>query len=157
MKKVFRLELDRLLQSNVCEILFLRRRPERAPGRPFFRKMLCSNSMEILNSENGIRSLNFHLPGGPKKIDESRHNVVVVWDIFMQDYRNVSMDKCFLIQTLGPDDFWEYFNKHILSMTAGEKMQFMDTLDELPKHIKHGKNRQRIKEPNLQTRSIRGR
>jgi len=149
MRKIRRTELDRLLKNNVCEILFIRRRPERAPGRPFMRKMVCSNCTEILNSENGIRSLNFRLPKGPKQLNEAIHNIVVAWDLFMQDYRNISMDQCFLIQTIPPETFWEYFNKVIYPMSASEKMTYHDTLDELPKNTqtptkpkrKYGKNR----------------
>jgi hypothetical protein len=128
MRKVSRLELDNLLNHNACEIVFMRRRPERAPGRPPYRRMLCSNSMELLNSENGIRSLNFRLPG-PKQIDEAKHNVVVAWDIFMQDYRNISCDVVLLVQTI-PDDetFWKYYNEVLYPMSANEKMNFMDTV-----------------------------
>lgn len=127
MKKVSRAELDSLLNSNVCEIVFVRRRPERAPGRPLIRRMLCSNSLKLLTSENGKRSLNFRLPRGPKQIDEVLHNVVVVWDIFMQDYRNVSMEACYLVQSIPDDDrFWNYFNNVLYPMSAEQKMRFMD-------------------------------
>lgn len=129
MRKLSKGELDSLLLHNACEIVFLRRRPERAKGRPIFRRMLCSKSMELLNSENGIRSLNFRLPGGPPKIDELKHNVCVVWDIFMQDYRNVSMDKCWLVQQIpGDDRFWKYYNEVLYPMSQDQKMNFMDTV-----------------------------
>jgi len=122
-------ELSNLLLDNACEIIFVRRRPERAPGHPAIRRMLCSNSMNLLNSMNGIRSLNFHLPRGPKKIDEVKHNVVVVWDIIMQDYRNVSMDNCHLRQTVpGDDTFWKYYSDVLLPMTADQKMNFQDSI-----------------------------
>lgn len=122
-------ELANLLTSNACEIIFVRRRPERAPHRPEIRRMLCSNSMNLLNSINGIRSLNFRLPRGPKKIDEIKHNVVVVWDIMMQDYRNVSMDQCHLRQTVPDDDtFWKYYGDVLLPMSADKKMNFMDSI-----------------------------
>jgi hypothetical protein len=140
MRRVRRGELDRLVSQNVCEIFFLRRRPERSPGRPIFRKMLCSNSMEILRSENGIRSLNFRLPNGPKQINEVYHDIVVVWDIFMQDYRNVSMENCYLIQTIPPEGFWDYYNKVLYVMSANEKMQYMDNLEDLPVVGKQSKN-----------------
>lgn len=129
MRKISKGELDSLLLRNACEIVFLRRRPERAKERPIFRRMLCSKSMELLNSENGIRSLNFRLPAGPPKIDELKHNVCVVWDIFMQDYRNVSMDKCWLVQQIpGNEEFWNYYNQVLYPMSQDQKMQFMDTV-----------------------------
>ena len=128
MQKINRIRLQTLLTSNVCEIVFVRRRPERAPGRPLTRKMLCSNSMDLLNSTNGKLSLNFRLPNGPKQLDEAKHNIVVAWDIFMQDYRNISCDSVFLLKQLPADEsFWDYFNKHLYTMSADEKMQFMDS------------------------------
>ena len=122
-------ELKSLLISNICEVVFVRRRPERAPNRPEIRRMLCSNCMNVLNSQNGIRSLNFHFPRTGRRLDESKHNIVVVWDIFMQDYRNVSMDMCYLRQTIpGDDTFWKYYNNVLLKMSPAQKQQFMDSL-----------------------------
>lgn len=133
MKRLYRSELQSLLKNNICDIFFLRRRPERVPWRPEFRQMLCTNSSEILQSENGIRHLNYHPPGGPKKINESIHNVVVTWDIFMQDFRNVSMDYCYLVKSIPADDtFWQYYNNVLLPMSANEKMRYMDTANQLP-------------------------
>lgn len=137
MKKLNRIELQRLLQSNVCDLLIVRRRPERAPGRPVLRQMLCTNSMDILRSENGLRTLNYRGSFNPKKLDERFHDIVVTWDIFMQDYRNVSMDMCYLVQSIPADeDFWPFFNEKIFPMSANEKMRYMDldnSLDRFPK------------------------
>lgn len=127
LKRIKRTELQRLLKSNICDLLIVRRRPERAPGRPELRQMLCTNSMEILRSENGLRVLNYSGSFEPKKVDERKHNLVVTWDIFMQDYRNVSMDMCYLVQKIPADDnFWKFFNENIYPMSANEKMRYMD-------------------------------
>ena len=129
MRKIGKADLDGLLNRNVCEIMFIRRRPERAPGRPITRRMLCTNSSTLLNSENGKRSLNFRSPGGPKQISEMLHNVVVVWDIFMQDYRNVSMENCYLVKQFPADDtFWDYYNNVLYPMNKEQKLQFMDSV-----------------------------
>ena len=126
MRKVSRMDLDSLLKNNVCEIVFVRRRPERAPGRPIVRRMLCTNSQSLLNSKNGQISLNYR-KAGPKQINEALHDVVVVWDIFMQDYRNVSMEHCFLVKEIPADDtFWEYFKTNIFPMSYNQKLSFMD-------------------------------
>jgi hypothetical protein len=85
--------------------------------------------MALLDSLNGRTSLGYRPPKGPKKINEAKHNVVVVWDILMQDYRNVSMDKCFLVNQFPADDtFWKYFNDNIYIMSAGQKENFMETI-----------------------------
>lgn len=116
-----------MLNRHVCDILIVRRRPERAPGRPLLRQMLCTNSMDILRSENGLRVLNYRGSFIPKKVDERKHNLVVTWDIMMQDYRNVNMDECYLMQKIPADDtFWEYFNESILPLSPSEKMRYMD-------------------------------
>lgn len=131
-KKLLRTELQGLLKNNICDIFFLRRRPERAPGRPEFRQMLCTNSAEILRSENGFRHLNFR-QAGPKQINEAIHNIVVTWDIFMQDYRNVSMEYCYLIKSIPADDnFWEFYNKVLYPMSPNEKLRYMDLENPLP-------------------------
>jgi len=122
-------ELKNLLAGNVCEIVFVRRRPERAPNRPEIRRMLCTMDYDLLTSFNGKISLNFRMPKTGRRIDEVKHNIVVVWDIFMQDYRNVSMEQCHLRQTVpGDDTFWKYFNDVLLKMTPAQKQQFMDSM-----------------------------
>jgi hypothetical protein len=127
LKKLRRNELQSLLNNNVCDLLIARRRPERALGRPIMRQMLCTNSMEILRSENGLRTLNYNGSFEPKKVDERKHNIVVTWDIFMQDYRNVSMDMCYLVQKIPADDnFWKFFNENIFPMSPNEKLRYMD-------------------------------
>ena len=136
-------ELKTLLQNNVCEIVFVRRRPERAPGRPEVRRMLCTNSENIFNSINGVRSLNFRRPKTGRRLDEVKHDIVVVWDIFMQDYRNVSISTpespnisqpsqgtCHLRQTIPDDDtFWKYYEDALMNMTPEQKMNFMDSVN----------------------------
>jgi hypothetical protein len=93
-RKISRSELKNLVSSNVCEIIFLRRTPERAPVPPRaqWRRMLCTNSIEILNSTNGKISLNFRFPKTPRRIDEVKNNKDLSWDIIMKDYRNIRME-----------------------------------------------------------------
>lgn len=133
-------ELDSLLRNNVCEIVFVRRRPERAPDRPSIRRMLCTKSENIFNSINS-RSLNFRRPKTSRRLNQQYHDICVVWDIFMQDYRNVSISTpeapaigpvsqptCHLRQIIPDDDtFWAYFNNVLLKMTPQQKMNFMDS------------------------------
>lgn len=145
-RKIGKAELDALLLNNVCEIVFVRRRPERAPDRPEIRRMLCTKSIPLLNSQNGKISLNFRFPKTGRRMDERRHDICVVWDIFMQDYRNVSLSTpespsvsvekgtpsyptCYLRQTIPADDtFWKYYNDALFKMSAEQKMQFMDSV-----------------------------
>lgn len=130
---VGRTELKRLTENNVCEIIFVRRRPERAPDRPEIRRMLCTNSLDIFtHTENGLNGknvLNFHFPYTARRVDEVKHNLVVVWDIFMQDYRNVSMENCHVRQIIPDDDtFWKYYNDALMNMSPQQKQNFMDSV-----------------------------
>lgn len=94
--------------------------------------MLCCNSKSLLNSYNGKTSLNFRLPKGPKKINEVKHNVVVTWDLMMQDYRNVSMEACYVVNEFPADDsFWEYFNENIYPMSQAQKLAYRGESDVL--------------------------
>ena len=130
-RQISRGELEGTLQRNVCEIVFVRRRPERAPVPPRaeIRRMLCSNSLELLTSYNAKISLNFRYPKTGRRIDGVKHNIVPVWDILQQDYRNVSMETCYIRQTIPADDtFWKYYNDVLLKMTSAQKLNFMDSI-----------------------------
>ena len=119
MPKIGLSSLKQTLQNNVCEIKFAKRR------EPTFRNMLCTLAQNILNSVNGRTTLNYKPPSGPPKYSPESKNLLLVWDIFMQDWRMVSMDNCDLIKTIPSNDFWEYFNTNIYTMTVEEKNQFM--------------------------------
>ena len=120
-----RVTLDSLLLKNVCEIRFVRRRPRAGDGPT--RRMLCTKSYELLNSVNGRTTLNYAPPRGPKKINEAAENVLVVWDILMQDYRTINMNSCDLIQQIPDNEFWEYFNENIYPMSPEQKFNFMNS------------------------------
>lgn len=117
--------LTSLLRENVLELKFTRRRPK--PGDLPTRRILCTMSEAILLSENGLRILNYR-PAGGRQVNRTLNNAVVVWDILKQDYRCVSTDDCELITQLpGDETFWPYFNTNILSMTAEQKIAFMNS------------------------------
>lgn len=117
--------LQALLEQNVLEIKFTRRRPRQ--DLPLTRRMLCTNSQEVLLSENGLKVLNYR-PAGGSPVNKSLHNVVITWDILKQDYRCVSADDCELITQLpGDEEFWSYFNQNILPMTPAQKEAFMNS------------------------------
>ena len=89
--------------------------------------MWCTKSYNLLNSINGKVGLNYRPPTHPNQINESVHNVLVVWDILMQDYRLISFEQCNLIQQIPADDtFWKYFNENIYPMTTEQKINFMN-------------------------------
>ena len=86
------------------------------------------NSGNILNSLNGKISLRYRPPKTSFRINEQLYNLCVVWDILWCDYRNVSMEDCYLRQII-PDDntFWKYYNDVLYKMSPQQKLNFMDS------------------------------
>ena len=117
--------LKNTLQSNVCEIIFEKRRPK--PGDSSQRRMLCTLDESLLNSVNGRTTLNYKSPSGPPKYNPGIKNLLPVWDIMMQGWRMVSLDNCEIINTIPEEEFFEYFNKNIYPMSADEKRRDMGT------------------------------
>ena len=117
--------LARLLQNNVAEIKFVRRNPK--PGKPASRRMLCTNSGDLLTSTKGRMALNFKPTYNPPEYNPAQKNLIITWDIFMQGYRTINMDSCELISSIPANDqFWNYFTEELTNMTAQEKIAFMD-------------------------------
>ncbi len=117
--------LKNTLQSNVCEIIFEKRRPK--PGDSSQRRMLCTLDEGLLNSVNGRTTLNYKPPSSNPKYNPSSKNLLPVWDIMMQGWRMVSMDSCEVINTIPENEFFEYFNENIYPMSADEKRGYMGT------------------------------
>lgn len=117
--------LRTLLLSNVAEIQFVRRRP--IQGKSPTRRMLCTNCVDLLNSYNGRMTLNYLPPVLMPKFNPNSENLIITWDIIMQNYRCVNMDGCSLVKSYTNDEFWKYFNETIYPMTTQQKMTFMDT------------------------------
>lgn len=118
--------LRSVLQNNVCEIKFARRRP--APGKSAFRRMLCTNAGAVLNSVNGRVTLNYRPTTRPPAFNPAQKNLVIVWDVFIQNYRCVNCDSCDLITSIpaGPA-FWDYFRKNLMKLTPAQKLAFMSS------------------------------
>lgn len=109
---------------NVCEIKFARRIPK--IGAPPFRRMLCTNCLLLLNSPQGRTALNYRPARSAPKFNPALKNLIITWDLFMQDYRCVSMDQCELITMMPANHmFWKYFKERLVLMSMAEKIQFM--------------------------------
>jgi len=125
--RLSRAGLMALLRNNAVELRFTRRKP-RVGDLPH-RRMLATNDVSLLNSSAGRTALNFRPATGRLKFSPAQKNLIVVWDIFMQDYRLVpaeSADVVSVIPTSPPEKFWEYFSKTLTKMSAADKERFMD-------------------------------
>lgn len=118
-----------LLQTNVAELRF-RRRTEK-PGFQDYRRMLCTNDKRLLLSTPGKEVLNFVPPNGHLKYDPSAKNLVVSWDIFLQNFRMINCNDVEVIAVIksspDPTPFWTYFYERLAHMSAAQKAQFMNT------------------------------
>lgn len=118
-------QLNSLLQTNVLDIKFNRRRLR--PGIAPTRRMLCTMDNTILNSTNGRTVLNYIPPGNSGfPYNVSGKGLSMVWDILMQDFRMVSAESVNIITTYpGDDTFWEVFNETFVTMSQGDKIAYM--------------------------------
>lgn len=118
--------LKALLQNNVCEIRFLRKKPKL--GFSPYRRMVCTNANQLLLSPDGRLTLNYKPPGGAPRFNQMQENVVIAWDVLMQDYRAISCQSCDLIASIPVnEEFWKYFRETLLPMTGGQKTAFMNS------------------------------
>jgi len=117
--------LKSLLLSNVAEIKFFRRRPK--PGAPPTRRMLCTNSLSLLNSTEGRIALNYKRAVYMPKFNPDQKSLIITWDIFMQNYRCINMQACDLIQVIPANEqFWKYFNERLVALSPAQKIEFMN-------------------------------
>lgn len=124
-----RIGLLALLQTNVAELRFLRRIDK--PGFKDYRRMLCTNDRKLLLSVPGKEVLNFAPPTGHLKYDPASKNLVVAWDIFMQNFRMINCNDVEVIAIIksspDPQPFWKYFYERLVDMSAEQKARFMNT------------------------------
>lgn len=114
------------LLRNVLEIKFIRRIDK--PGFSPYRRMLCTNCSSLLNSTNGRISLHYRQPQELPKFNPASKNIVLTWDIFMQDYRCINAKNCEIVRTIPAGvEFWLYFNENLKNMTPAQKISFMNS------------------------------
>jgi hypothetical protein len=90
--------------------------------------MLCTNSPVILNSLDGRVTLNYRPASNPPSYNPDKYNLLMVWDILMQDYRCINMSYCNLIARIPANEqFWEYFNENLAKISTNKKMFWMNS------------------------------
>ena len=118
-------QLWSLLQDNVVEVKFTRRTPK--PGDAPHRRMLCTNSQILLNSNDGKLTLHFTPPKHYPQYNPQTKNLIITWDIMMQSFRTINVDECDLISVIpGNEIFWDYFRDNLSAMRQTDKINFMN-------------------------------
>lgn len=112
------------LLNNVVEVQFVRRR--QIPGLGPVRRMLCTNNNALLTSPNGRIVLNYRVPVQGLRFNPAEKNLIITWDIMMQDFRIISLDDCEIVRVFPPnDEFWNFFNEEIFPMSTQQKVAYM--------------------------------
>jgi len=79
-------------------------------------------------SPEGRIALNYRRAINRPKFNTEVKNVLITWDIFMQDYRCINMSACDLINVIPANKtFWKFFNEKLALMDASQKMRFMNS------------------------------
>lgn len=117
--------LKQLLENNVVELKFLRKNSSTSS-----RRMLASLNPLILDSSLGRKIFNFKPPRNFPAYDVTQYDLITVFDVFMQDWRNIPYNNVEVIRVLNcnpPEEFWKYFDEVLSKMTAAQKAAFMNT------------------------------
>jgi hypothetical protein len=120
--------LRQLLESNVVELKFTRKKI--VPGRTPTRRMLASLNQTILDSNLGRTIFNFKAPTSQPAYNADSHDLVVVFDMFMQQWRAIPANTTEIIRVIPSDpaeDFWTYFNDVLSKMSGDQKAAFMNS------------------------------
>jgi hypothetical protein len=127
--RIGRTSLMLLLNTHAAELRFRRRKTKQ--GFKDYRRMLCTIDKKLLLSVPGQRILKFVKPHDNLKYDPASKNLIVTWDIFMQNWRMINCDDVDIIAVIktspDPAEFWKYFYEKLSQMSAEQKARFMNT------------------------------
>jgi hypothetical protein len=118
-----------LCDKHIVEIFFNRRTKNVVPPT---RRILCTRDRSFLNSALSKQIFNFIPPSKPHPYDAASRGLVTVFDILMQDWRNIPAESCQVIMAVSTQPnqkFWEFFDKKIKNMTTQNKKDFMLNLE----------------------------
>jgi hypothetical protein len=124
--------LETLFATHVVEVVARRRLPPKM-GQTFTRRFLCTNSYPLLNSIVGKSAFHFKAPTHPPPYNARSKNLITVFDLIMQDYRNINLNEYKILGAMPVRNeeeinaFWQQFFVPILSKyNASRKKTFMN-------------------------------
>ena len=118
--------LKSICDNNIVELKFSRRNKLKIPPS---RRMLCTLDFTVLDTEQGKKLLGFKKPRNYPVYNAASKNLLVVWDLIMQDWRSVPVESCIIIAFLSTKPatrFWNYYNRILSKMPSRQKSEFMD-------------------------------
>lgn len=132
-------DVSKFLQKYVAEIVFIRRRRAKDPSvTAKTRRMICTLNFPLLTANAKI--FNFKKPSTTAPYNAASKGLVTVWDIIMQNWRNIDVKSAVIIQKsdvsglpmyvnskVDMAKFIDFYDKKIARMSVGEKRKFMDT------------------------------
>ena len=93
--------------------------------------MLCTRDFKLLESTSGKTILNYNNPTGHLRYNPAAKNLVVAWDIFLQNWRMINCNDVEVIAVINtspdPSPFWKYFNERLVPMSSQQKAAFINT------------------------------
>jgi hypothetical protein len=119
--------LDSLCRTNLVELKFIRRL--KRINVPPTRRMLCTRDMRMLDSEQGRIAFNFSFPINSPAYDARSKNLLPVFDIIFQDWRNIPVESVMVMMAIPTNPqktFWEYFDRVLRKMTKPQKQAFIN-------------------------------
>jgi len=125
-------DLRSFLQYYVAEVVFVRRRKPKDPSvKTETRRMICTTCQVFLNSPFGKKTLNYKPAKQQPPYNAASKGLVTVWDLFMQDWRNIDVKSAVVIQKRnqnslpmyvasrkGMEEFALFFNAKLRKMNA---------------------------------------
>jgi hypothetical protein len=122
--------LVQLYATHVVEVKVVRRNPKM--GRGPTRRFLCTNSPILLNSIAGKSVFNFRAPTKRPPYNAKSYNLLTVYDLLMQDYRQVNLDTDVVLagipirNEVELGEFWKVFEANIRRWSISNKQMFMN-------------------------------
>ena len=119
--------LRQLCETNLVELKFIRR--NKTADKFPTRRMLCTRDMRILESDLGRKTFNYTSPKGNPPYDPIPKNLLTVFDIIYQDWRNIPFESVAVlvaVPTNPQKKFWEYFDTRLRNMTKTQKSDFIN-------------------------------
>jgi 16S rRNA G966 N2-methylase RsmD len=131
-------DINYFLSKYVAEVVFVRRRRAKDPSvLTKTRRMICTTNQFLLNSPFGKKTLRYKPAFMDPPYNAKAKGLITVWDILMQDWRNIDAKSAVVIKQTSEDSlpifvnnqegikrFALFFNAKIRRMNA---RQFMDS------------------------------